>query len=456
MEQLDLAIVGGEVVNADGVARADVGVADGRIAAVVAPGTPLDAARTLDAAGRHLLPGVIDPHVHMRSPGLTFAESLERETRSLIAGGVTSALVFLQAPTGPYAPVLEEAIAAVPERSYCDLGFSPIIESMEHVRELPELADRFGATSYKMYFATGGAGRELYPGTISIDDGIMFEALGTIAGMRAPAIAMAHTENWEIAQALERRLRDEGRRDPAAWADSRPNPLEEECVLRAAYYARVQGCPLYVVHVSTAEGRQAIRDARARGQHIHGETCPHLLMFHRDHPKAALAKYNPAPKSPADHEALWSALADGSLECMGSDHIAIRWADKSRFGFDDIWEAQGGAPGSATILPLLLSEGVNGGRLTLPQVAAVTSANAARIFGIPGKGRIAPGADADLVLVDLEREVELQPEMLQVDFSLFAGDRFRGWPVATVLRGEVVMEDGQILGAPGAGRYLRR
>ena len=154
--------------------------------------------------------------------------------------------------------------------------------------------------------------------------------------------------------------------------------------------------------------------------------------------------------------ALWSALADGSLECMGSDHIAIRWADKSRFGFDDIWEAQGGAPGSATILPLLLSEGVNGGRLTLPQVAAVTSANAARIFGIPGKGRIAPGADADLVLVDLEREVELEPEMLQVDFSLFAGDRFRGWPVATVLRGEVVMEEGEILGAPGAGRYLRR
>ena len=135
MAQLDLAIVGGEVVNADGVARADVGIAAGRIAAVVAPGTPLDATRTIDAAGQHLLPGVIDPHVHMRSPGLTFEESLERETRSLISGGVTSALVFLQAPTGPYAPVLTEAIAAVPERSYCDLGFSPIIESMDHVRE---------------------------------------------------------------------------------------------------------------------------------------------------------------------------------------------------------------------------------------------------------------------------------------------------------------------------------
>ncbi len=453
MAKYELAIVGGTVVTPEGEWHGEIAVSGGRIAALVEPGTPLDAERTLEATGRHVLPGVIDPHVHMPS-GEGFASICERETRSLIAGGVTTAMVFVASPDEPYGPLLAQQIDAVGSAAHCDIAFSPIIESMAHVHELPELAREHGATSYKMYFAAGG--RELYPATVSVDDGVLYEALGQIAALGDPAIAMVHAENWEIATVLGERLRAEGRRDAAAWSESRPNALEEECMRRAAYYAGLQGCPLYVVHMSTAEGPQVIREARSRGVRMDGETCPHYLEIHADHEKAMLAKYNPAIKWRADNEALWLALGDGGVSCMGSDHIPIRWDQKSAGGFDDIWEARGGVPGSATILPLLLARGVSEGRLTLPQVAAVTSANAARLFGLVGKGRIAPGADADLVVVDLAREVNFRAELLGVDYSLFEGERFRGWPVATVLGGRVVMEEGEITGSPGDGRYLRR
>ncbi|MCY4639324.1 MAG: amidohydrolase family protein [Chloroflexi bacterium] len=453
MAEYELAIVGGTVVTAQGEWRGEIAVTGGRIAALAEPGTPLDSERTLDAGGRHVLPGVIDPHVHMPSGG-DFAPICERETSSFIRGGVTSAMVFVAAPDEPYGPVLARQIAAVGSTAYCHVAFSPIIESMEHVRELPRLAREHGATSYKMYFAAGG--RELYPATVAVDDGVLYEALGQIAALGDPAIAMVHAENWEIAAVLAERLRAEGRRDPAAWSESRPNALEEECMRRAAYYAERQRCPLYVVHMSTAEGPQVVREARSRGVRVDGETCPHYLEIHAQHERAALAKYNPAIKWRADNEALWRALGDGGVSCMGSDHIPIRWEQKSAGGFDDIWETRGGVPGSATILPLLLARGVNEGRLTLPQVAAVTSGNAARLFGLSGKGRIEPGADADLVVVDLDREVDFRAELLGVDYSLFEGERFRGWPVATVLAGRVVMEEGEIAGSPGDGRYLRR
>ncbi len=452
---LDLAIINGTLVTAAGVTPGSIGLQGGKITVVAGPGVPLEAERVIDAAGKHIFPGVIDPHVHMKAPGMTFAESCERETRSLIAGGVTTGLVFVEAPNESYLPVLAERTANADQFSYCDLGFHPIIMGMDHVREVPRLAQQYGATSFKMYFAANS--RELYPGTIAVDDGTLFEAFGTIAALGAPARAMVHAENWEIASVLQEKLVAEGRNDPAAWTDSKPNPLEEECIRRAAYYAHQQDCPLYVVHVSTAEGSRDIGAMRGQGQAITGETCPHYLMIHKNHKHATLAKYNPAIKGEADNAALWDALASGALECVGSDHIPIRWKDKSAGGFDDIWKARGGVPGSATILPLLLSEGINGGKLTLQQVAAVTSANAARIFGLADrKGNIAPGYDADLVVVDLNKELTFDPALLQVDYSLFTGETFRGWPVMTILGGEVVMEDGEITGKPGAGSYLRR
>lgn len=455
MATYDLAIVGGTLVSPGGTKQSSVGILDGKIAAVVDPGIPLDASSTIDASGKHIFPGVIDPHVHMKALNQTFGETLQRETRSLITGGVTTALIFIEAPNASYEPVLAERVAAIPQSGYTDVGFHPIIMGLDHVREFPTLARKWGVSSAKMYFAANG--RELYPGTIAVDDGTLWSAMGMLAALGSPAIAMVHAENWEIASAITQELQAAGRKDPAAWTESKPNPLEEECMKRAAYFAEQQNCPLYVVHISTAQGPQVIIDARARSVQMYGETCPHYLMIHAHHEKAAMAKYNPAIKWEDDNAALWEALASGKLQCVGSDHIPVRWPDKSKGGFDDIWTARGGVPGSATIFPLMLSEGVNKGRLSLEQVAAVTSANAARIFGLSDrKGTIAAGFDADLVIADLNKRVTVRPELLQLDFTLFDGQEFTGWPETTVLGGVPVVVNGEVTGKPGQGKYLRR
>ncbi len=452
---LDLVISGATIVTAGGVFAGTVGIEAGRIAAVVAPGIDLTANEHIDAAGLHLFPGAIDPHVHLRIGGMSFAETCERETRSLIAGGITSALVFTEAPHRSYHDVLPDRIAAIGQSSYCDLALHPMIQSLAHADEIVSIAERFGVRSFKLYFA--GGGRELYPETFAVDDGVMFAAFRAIAQIGSPALAMVHAENWEVAAMLQRSLEAAGRTDAAAWSESKPAFVEEEPVRRAAFYARQAGCPLYVVHVSSGPGARAIGELAAAGQAVTGESCPHYLAIDCHDERAVLAKYNPSVKEASDREALWAALGSGVLQCVGSDHIPLRWADKQAGGFDTIWTARGGVPGGATILPLLLRDGYHAGRLSLPQIAAISSANPARLFGLSArKGAIAPGYDADLVLVDLDRTLTFDPALLQVDFSLFTGEAWRGWPVATFIGGQRVMQDGEIVGQPGIGRYLAR
>jgi dihydropyrimidinase len=198
-----------------------------------------------------------------------------------------------------------------------------------------------------------------------------------------------------------------------------------------------------------------VAEAVARGQTVIAETCPHYLAVHKDHPQAMLAKYNPAIKEEQDVAGLWDALRDGWVSTVGSDHIPVRLRDKDPAG-KDIWTVRGGSPGSGTILPVLLSEGVAKGRITLEKVAEVSSYNAARLFGLyPRKGLIVPGADADLVVVDVHKTMTMQPALLGLDIALTSGWEMTGWPVMTLVRGQVVAEDGQVVAMPGAGRYVR-
>jgi dihydropyrimidinase len=370
----------------------------------------------------------------------------------MVAGGVTSAIHFAQSYDS-YLPVLERDRDAVNRSSLVDVAFHAMLMRDVHLEELERYTAEFGVMSYKLFFAAGG--EELYPGTSSVDDGFLYKAFREVAKLGRGCLAMAHCENWEVAAMLADELRAAGRTDPAAWTDSRPAMCEEDGIRRALYWAQVTGCPLYIVHCSSGGAPRLIAEARARGIAVTGETCPHYLTVHRDHPAALVAKYNPAIKEQADLEGLWNGLRDGWISTMGSDHIPVRASDKDVTD-KDVWSARGGLPGSGTILPVLLSEGVNKGRLSLERVVEVCSANPARTFGLAGrKGAIVPGADADLVLVDMARQVTVSPELLQLDIVLHDGWEFVGWPVMTMLRGQVVMQDGEITAAHGVGRYLR-
>jgi len=460
----DLVVTGGQVVTPDGVYAADVGVAGGRIAALAAPGR-LSGAETLDARGLHVFPGVIDPHTH---PGnlRPFEQDIAEETRAAAAGGITAILGTLKCTrmgqpfrevTTPedvcsYHDVFPLARAAVEGGAHVDVGFSYVVMEERHAREIPEYAERHGVRSFK--FFVGNRGPAPWSGRVGMpvfgDDGVHF--IGFREAARAGVLAMVHAENQQVARALQAELA-EAPPDLRAWARHSPAWLEAEAVRRAACFAAEAGARLYAVHLTSGRGAAEVGRAKAeRPGWVFGETCPQYLVLHDGHPAGLLAKCAPPVHGREDNEALWRALADGTIDCVGSDHIHQRRARKLVEG--DVWRTNAGVPGHETLLPLLLSAG----RLPLPRVAAVTSTNAARAFGLwPRKGTVAVGFDADLTLVDLGARRVVRAEALQTsaDFTPYEGMELTGWPVLALLRGRVIMRDGRPTGAP-AGRYLWR
>jgi dihydroorotase-like cyclic amidohydrolase len=255
-----------------------------------------------------------------------------------------------------------------------------------------------------------------------------------------------------VARALQPEEQARGA-DLAAWSLHSPGFAEAEPIARAAVFAARAGARMYVAHVTSKEGATAVARARAeRPGQVIGETCPQYLVLHDQHPAGLLAKFIPPVHGPEDNEALWRALAGGVIDCMGTDHIPQPRTQKLVPG--DVWRCGAGGPGHETLLPLLLS----GGRLSLQRVAAVTSGNPARAFGLwPKKGAVAPGFDADLTLVDLQRRrtVRAGEFVTSADFTPYEGMELTGWPVMALLRGRVIMKDGRPVGPP-TGRYLER
>ena len=424
---------------------------DGTIAAVFEgdpPGGP-GSAEEIDAGGRYVLPGLIDPHVQLYA-----AERFGHyatETQSAAIGGVTTIIKMHRDLAGYDAPSILDEIAGAESRAHVDFAFHLAVMTDDQIAAIPEYARQFGVESFK--FFTAYKGEEGTPlGIQGLDDGQLLEALVAVADVCG--VALVHCENQELADHACRSVRAAGGDGLAGFAASRPPLVEVEAVRRVAFLAARVGCPLYVVHVTSKEAIEFVAAASRSGQRIFAETEPHYLTETLDSPAGNLAKVIPPIRDAADRDALWAVLAAGGIDTIGSDHVSARRERKQ----GSIWDAQLGFPGIATILPVLLSEGVNRGRIPLSRVVSVTSANPARIFGLPGKGRLLPGNDADFVVVDLSLERKVDAELLGScsDFSIYEGRMLRGWPVLTVCRGVVVMRDGEVVGAEGHGRFLRR
>jgi dihydroorotase (multifunctional complex type) len=454
--KLDLLIVDAEVVNPfTSPIRADVGVRDGRVASVTTTAADRPAARrVIRAEGRPLLPGVIDPHVHI---GYLTPDEPERElvteTAHAVLGGVTS-FVKMERSFDEY-DYLEQAIPRYEANSLIDFAIHLTLMTEEQLASVAEYAERFGVSSFKFFMGR----RDPEPGSFvkrGVDDGYLLEGFGRVAELGGTALV--HAENQDIIWRLRRQWREQGRGGDklASWSLTSPPVAEAENIQRAAMFARETGCPLYVVHLSSAAGLAAVRDARARGTDIHAETCSHYLTHHQDSEAGFLVKVNPPVRTPADNADLWAGLADGGVTCMGSDHGAKTLEGKGLGG--TIWDAAAGFPNMMHTLPVLVSEGVRRGRLDLRRVAEATSGWPARIFGLPDRGAIAPGMYADLVLLDpeLAKTVSASWHGSGAPYSIYEGTALTGWPVLTVARGEVVMEDGEVHKLTGRGRYIRR
>ncbi|MEQ9259652.1 MAG: dihydroorotase family protein [Roseovarius sp.] len=447
----DLILKNGEIVfPGEGVRRGSVCVDRGRISEILEPGMMAEAKRLIDCTDRFILPGLIDPHTHI---GFGDKENdWFTETRTALLGGVTGLFSFwrsddLGESTGPWRAAGEASAAT-------DFGFHFGVTSRRHVAELAALSKRFGVTSVKVYLmykgATGAA-----KGFTEVDDALLFSALQ--AGARIPGgVVGVHCENTEVIPVFREPLKAAGRNDLQAWDEQSPGFLETENVFRVAFFGEKAGCPVNIVHMSAVESLDLVRRLRHPGRPpIHVETCIHYLSLTRDSDIGFLGKVNPPLRSQADVDGLWEGVREGAISTIGSDHVPRKRATKG----PDLWQATAGFPGIAQILPVILHEGWHKRDVPIETLAAATSLNVAELYSVPGKGRIAEGFDADFAIVDLEGETTVAPENYpsHSDYSPFEGMTFKGRVTHTILRGEVLVEEGALtpeIGAPG--RYLHR
>jgi dihydropyrimidinase len=451
MTDYDLIIRGGTVVRA-GIAPEllDIAVTDGRIAALLAPGAAAIATEAIDATGLHVLPGSIDPHLHIGVG--TGLDEYPGETGAAALGGVTTVFSILSNP-GSYLPVLEQHVERAAASSRVDFGFHAVLMTEGHLEELDEVKRRFGLRSFK-YFMSFRGDEGKYLGVEGTTDGKLWEILSAVG--ERDDLLFVHAENLEVVWSLRDELQASGRDDLAAWDDSRPPFVEAEAVRRVTYFAQHLGTRLYLVHISTADSLEQIRRAREEfpDLELSVETCPHYLTHSVDYAGGVIGKVNPPLRRPEHLEAVWEAIADGTVSTVGSDHVSRKRATKD----GSIWTASAGFPGAPTSLPVLLTYGHLERGIPLERLVELTALEPAKLLRIDDrKGDIAIGLDADLAIVDLTGRRTADPAWLgtNADYSLYEDEELTGWSRHTLVRGIPVVRDGQIVGEPGTGAYVR-
>ena len=450
--KLDLLLKNALLVLPDvGVVPGSVGVMDGKIAAVLAPSATMPADQTIDCEGRWLMPGLVDGHVHFGFGDP--ATDWRTESRSAALGGVTTVLSFHRSNDfrESVAPWLKRAA----EQSIVDYGLHLGLTSRLHVETLAELSKQYGVLSYKMYLMFKGAAG-LSKGFTEIDDGLLYSAMEAVAAVPG-AVLGVHCENVEVIPVLRDRLRRAGRNDAAVWDDQSPDFLEAENVHRVCYFAARTRCPVNMVHLSSREALEEVRrHKRDHRASISVETCPQYLSLTKHTAAGVLGKVNPPLRSQTDIDAMWEGVLDGTVTTIGTDHVPRKRETKQ-----EIWSSTNGFPGVATMLPVLINEGVHKRSVPIERIAQLVTANPARQYQLKSKGQIAVGYDADLVVVDPSLEQVVDPARLESfsDYSPYEGTTLKGWPVRTFVRGREVMRNGAIVVAPDSppsGRYLAR
>ena len=470
--QVDLVIRNGRVVTPAGLVHGGVAVAGERIVAVGADAMLPVAYRTIDAREQYVLPGLIDAHVHMASEeDASIPAGLEAnmpvETDGALHGGVTTFAHFVGQRNEPLLPNVQTTIREGNRWSRVDFFLHAIMSTEAHFAEQAAVWEA-GVTSFKHFFNAykPRPGENLAWLGGPSDAGMLYRSLRFCAAPEHPGVVIVHAEDIDLVAVLEAELQAAGRSDLAAWSEARPNAAEAIRVAMAIDLARTARAPLYVAHLSTAEAADLVAGARREGWPIWAEVTPHHLT-HTGDLEAAIGcwgKVNPPLRSHRDTERLWRALHDGGVTCLGSDHgtggrtRATR--EKGGGKHDNIWAARpGNRGGMEHFLPVLMTFGVNAGRISIEDVARLGAMNTARVFGLyPRKGALVPGADADIVIVDPDLEAVVDDRFYHglCEVSVYRGWTFRGLARTTVVRGRVMMEERATVGAPGWGRHVPR
>lgn len=462
MIEYDLVIASGEVSTASDTFICDVAIKDGRIAAL---GSNLSskAHKVIDAKGKLVLPGGIDSHVHISQDsddGIVMADNFESGTRSALFGGNTTIMPFcLQKSGDSLRQSLSDYHALAEGNCYTDVSFHLIVSDPTPAvlgQELPALFSD-GYTSFKVFMTYEN---------LRLNDAQLLATFDCARGLGATV--MVHCENEDAIRYLVEQHEAAAKYEPYSHATSRPIAAEREATHRALSLAEIVNIPIVIVHVSNGQAIEEINRARARGSSITAETCPQYLLLTADDLQGMDwqgAKFvcSPPPRDTAEQEACWKGLQDGTFQLFSSDHCPYVYESETGKlnpkGAKSFRHIPNGIPGVETRLPILFSEGVQKNRIDINRFVALTATNHAKTYGLyPQKGTIAVGSDADIAIWDPSLETVIKHENLHdgADYSPYEGLPVKGWPVTVIVRGKIMVQDGELVGQKGDGIYVRR
>ena len=455
---MSVLIKGGRVITAADDYVGDIYVEDERIS-LIGESLDLAADKTIDATGKYVLPGCIDPHTHLDMPfgGTVTIDDVESGHTSAAFGGTTCHVDFVIQPKGAtFGEALETWQEKANGKALIDIGYHMAITDLNEggsLEELASLPDQ-GVTSYKLFMA--------YKGALMVDDETLFKSMQVAA--ESGALVMVHAENGDAIDVLVKKALAEGNTEPRYHALTRPPETEGEATNRAIQLAHVAGAPLYVVHVSCREAVEPIARAREAGWRIWGETCTQYFFIdytHLEKPDFEGAKYvyTPPPRPKENQEVLWAAVRSDVLSAISTDHCAFSWGEQKALGRDDFSKIPNGGPGIENRLQMIHQFGVREGRITLNRMVELLATNPAKLFGLyPRKGSLAVGSDADIVIFDPEKQVTLSAAThhSRSDYNLFEGVQVTGSPEIVLRRGEVLVEGDELVAKPGSGQFVRR
>ncbi len=455
---MSVLIKGGRILTAADDYIADIYVEDETITLI---GESLDqqADKVIDASGKYVLPGCVDPHTHLDMPfgGTVTIDDVESGQTAAAFGGTTTHIDFVIQPQGAtFAEALDEWRAKADGKQVIDMGYHMAVTDLADggtLEELVQLPDE-GVTSYKLFMA--------YKGALMVDDETLFRTMEVAS--RTGALVMVHAENGDVIDVLVRQALEAGNTDPLYHALTRPPEAEGEATNRAIQLAHLAGAPLYVVHVTCREAVEPIALAREKGWDVWGETCTQYFFNSLDDiskPDFEGAKYvySPPVRDKANWDVLWNAVRTDVLSAISTDHCAFLWDGQKTLGRDDFSKIPNGAPGLENRLQMIHEFGVRAGRITLNRMVELLATNPAKLFGLyPHKGTVAVGSDADLVVFDPEKRVTITAanHHSKSDYNLFEGTEVTGSPEVVLLRGHVLVESDELLAKPGIGQYVAR
>ena len=457
----DTVITDSHIILTQGMVDKNLIIDDGKIIGLTNDVPACD--NKINGGGLICVPGPIDTHVHygVYSP---IDQAAKTESHAAAIGGITTMMRMLRLGDS-FSSSLQPQLDSASQNHYVDYAIHASVFTPKQIDEM-SLCVKKGITSFKIYMNLGGEVGHVYmdmppnssslvAAKVDVTDAIVEQTVKTAASLGCPVLV--HAEDYESCGCGIKTAREKKQDGLSAWSESRSPEFEAKAIKTVSKFGRDYDCVIYFVHIGSERALLQIEEERKLGTKIFVETCPHYLTLSYEKQQGYLAKVMPPIRTENDRKAIWRALSGNKIDTIGTDHVANQL--KLKLDGDDVWGALAGFPGIGTVLPILLNDGVNQNKITLEQFVQFTSTNAAKIFGMyPQKGTLEKNSDADITMIDLKKEKKVTSDLFGgfSDYIVYEGRNLKGWPVKTIVRGEIVADEFEVIGKLGHGKLVER